>query len=225
MARYFKSLNKPNGRRTTYPTYGVMSDSTVPTGNRQEPEHPYGVTELKYHEGGEIANFYSDGSSGTRSPTELFDHLPSTLTVSTMFADHRLRPHMMTVMALAMRDHPGAQLVAGSHLTDYSSDLSRNAHKKGLVVPHADNPDMQTEYESEYGERRPPAAFKGRFTQTAPHEYIKGSLMGDYAVEVPHSEVMAGKQFLKQMLRPGTTRKQTPRAESEQMQLPGMESK
>ena len=224
MARYFKSLNRPEGGRTDFPTYGVMSDAPIQHPFRGE-EHPYGTVEMQYKEVSERPNFTKSGNNTKHNPTELFEHQPATLTVNSMFTDHRLRPHMMTVMALAMKDHPDAQLVAGSSLTSFSSDLSRHAHKKGLVTPHRDNPEMKTEYEQEYGAPHAATAKKGKFEQSASPGFIQNHLMGHYAEEIPHSEVMAGKQFLKQVLRPGVApkaRKQTPKTQSEQLKLPGI---
>ena len=227
MPRYFKDKNeRPDfPRGDNHPAYGVLGDEEIDRGFG--PEHPSGYTTFYHRPSREDPNILKGGHGWGNVPhrgfhpdaTELFRHTPETLTVNSMFADHRVRPHMMTVMALAMQDHPNAQLVAGETLTADSSALSRHAHKLGLVVPHPDNPEMEKSEGNEY------TAQPAKFTQlTSPRE-MKQRFLGETTTEVPHSEVMAGKQFLKQMLRPGTTRKQTPRVESEQMQLPGMESK
>lgn len=226
MPRYFKDTNESEygtkQSKDSHPSYGVLGDEVVKRSSFG-PEYASGVVHMYHTPEREHPNFRKDGKDIVGA-TELFRHVPGTLTVNSMYADHRVRPHMMTVMALAMKDHPNAQLVAGSSLTSFSSALSKNAHKRGLVVPHADNPEMQTDYErgeSDY----PDTHSLHKFTQTSTDRDMRRSHLGDTTKQISHSEVMAGKQFLKQVLRPGATpeaKKQTPKTQSEQLQLPGI---
>lgn len=220
MARYFRDLGKGHPFEGSFPGYSVLANTSDQEGYGGTTVHAMGYVNMHHIPSRETPNRFEPGSEGSvdGNKTELFNHTPAELTVNTMYADKRVRPHMMTLMALAKMDHPDADIVASDTLSHFSSKLSQNAHKRGLVKANYDNPDMRSSGSS----RDSHSVFTGT---EADARRATGAEVWQSIEELTPSHVMAGKQFLKQMLRPGTTRKQTPRVESEQMQLPGMESK
>jgi len=217
MARYFKDLGKGYAHGGSFPGYSVLADTPDSEGYGGTTVHAMGYVNMHHVPASETPNRFEPKSEGSfdGNKTELFTHTPAELTVNTMYADKRVRPHMMTLMALAKMDHPDAEIVASDTLSHFSSKLSQNAHKRGLVKANYDNPDML----SSGGSRDSHSVYTGT---VADARRATGADTWQGIKEIPHSEVMAGKQFLKQMLRPGTTRKQTPRVESEQLKLPGI---
>jgi hypothetical protein len=133
-----------------------------------------------------------------------------------MYADKRVRPHMMTVMALAKLDHPNAQIVAPDSLSNFSSKLAKNAHERGLVKPSYDNPDMETD-----DDPKEPDSYARQVGSV--HRFTTDKLGVD-AYDLTRSEVMKGKQFLKETLRP-RKEETAPAPQSDQPRLPGMEDK
>lgn len=219
MARYFKSPNRGYGDGVSYPSYGVIHDTpdaaaTARAGGK--PQYPYGYVSMYHTPSREDLNFDSDGNPMKRNATELFRHRPEELHVNLMYADKRVRPHMMTVMALAKLDHPNAQIVAPDSLSNFSSKLAKNAHERGLLKPSYDNPDMGTDDDPNEGDVYA--------RQVGSVHRIKEDRLGVDAYELTRSEVMKGKQFLKETLRP--KKEQTaPAPKFDQPQLPGMEDK
>ena len=219
MPRYYKNQqplpqffpDRPN--RTTILHYGVIGDKEdQPTGR-----YPFGQVRMEHTRAQELPNF-SGGKELWRESqvTELFDHIPETMEVSGMYAHKALRPHMMTVMALAMQDHPNATIVADSVLSGFSSRLAQNAHKRGLLQPHEYNLDMVSETGMDEDHDDNQLASREEFTD----HVMSGK--GYPATEIPHSEVMAGKQFLKQMLRPTPEPTPAPTPVVDHPQFPGM---
>lgn len=219
MARYFKNPNKGYGGGVSYPTYGVVHDTPDAAATARaggEPQYPYGYASMYHTPSREDPNFDSDGHPLKRNATELFRHRPEELHVNLMYADKRVRPHMMTVMALAKLDHPNAQIVAADSLSNFSSKLAKNAHERGLLKPSYDNPDMGTDDDPNGGDVYA--------RQVGTMSKIKDNRLGTGAFELTRSEVMKGKQFLKETLRP--RKEQTaPAPKFDQPQLPGMEDK
>jgi hypothetical protein len=219
MARYFKNPNKGYGDGVSYPSYAVVHDThdSLATANAGGvPQYPYGYVSMYHTPSRESANFDSDGHPMKRNATELFTHRPEELHVNLMYADKRVRPHMMTVMALAKLDHPNAQIVAPDSLSTFSSKLAKNAHERGLLKPSHDNPDMETDDVADYYD--PYARQVGTVSK------IKNDRIGTGAYELTRSEVMKGKQFLKETLRP-RKEETAPAPKFDQPQLPGMEDK
>lgn len=219
MARYFKKEMDPEkgGGSRSYPRYGVISDKPSSVSPDFGNIHPYGYINFNYDQVQETPNrFNRQEGDNTPLPTELFRNSPEKLTVTSMFADRRVRPHMMTLMALAKQDYPTARLESASHLSQFSSRLSKNAHERGLVSPHEYNTKMETDDTGDVDTA---------YEQTSDVPSIENVVSGFTAVkDIPHSDVMAGKQFLKQMIRPVTEQK-TPKYNAKQPQLPGMEDK
>ena len=217
MARYFRNSGNGYAFGSSFPGYSVLSD-TVDQEGGGKTIHAMGYVNMHYTPSSEEPNFDSDGHPMKRNATELFTHRPAELHVNTMYADRRVRPHMMTIMAIAKMDHPDADIVASDQLSRFSSHLVQSAHKRGLVKANSDNPEMTAS--------AIPSSRDGYSKYTGSEEDARrstGALVWQGVKEIPHSEVMAGKQFLKQTLRPDTTKKQTPKTQSEQPQLPGME--
>jgi hypothetical protein len=219
MARYFKNPNKGYGDGVSYPTYGVIHDTpdaaaTARAGGK--PQYPYGYASMYHTPSREDPNFDSDGHPMRKNATELFTHRPEELHVNLMYADKRVRPHMMTVMALAKLDHPNAQVVAPDSLSNFSSKLAKNAHERGLLKPSYENPKMETDEDPNEGDVYA--------RQVGSVHRITTDRLGVNAFELTRSEVMKGKQFLKETLRP--RKEQTaPAPKFDQPQLPGMEDK
>jgi hypothetical protein len=221
MARYYKNVPDDSYEKRRR-TYGVIGDQgSYSTLDTKEARHPYGEVYLQHAPAQEHPNFDSGGYSMTMdpNPTELFEHSPETLTVDGMRADKRVRPHMMTVMALAQQDHPNAQIVAGSSLTKFSSALSKTAVDKGLIVPHRQNPEMKTMDEI----RGAPETEEDFASEAMVNPEHKLKMANAYEGFIPEKEVMKGKQFLKEMLRPKTAPPSAPEPKYEQPRLPGME--
>ena len=229
MARYFKNTSDPSR-----PMYGVLGDkehslpvNTYADVNPTDPPspalHAYGYAHLKHSPQKESPNFGEGGSiwGDNPEPTELFTHKPETLEVDRLYSHPEVRPHMMTIMALATRDHPTAQITSSDSLTGFSSTLARNASKRGLVKAHRANKDMNVTNRSEIDD----------FTndQLGTEDTMKGHTLSwsqpEKVTEFSRSEVMAGKQFLRQMLRPGATNQkieESSKPQSEQLKLPGI---
>ena len=206
MPRYFKNDLTSGGNGESH--YGVIGDKEDPSTGK----YPYGRVALDHVKASETANnFYSIHTTST----ELFNHSPETMQVSMMYAHRAVRPHMMTVMALAMQDHPHAKIVAASTLSGFSSRLAQNAHKHGLLQPHRSNLDMASETGMDEDHD---------FNQLTSREGFTDEILGERgynsATEISHSEVMAGRQFLKQMLRP--TPEPAPAPVAEHPRFPGM---
>jgi hypothetical protein len=222
MARYFKSPHGGYADSTSFPSYGVIHDTPDTSTERSpnsDPVYPYGYVNLYHTPSKEHPNFNSRGGRKSDA-TELFTHTPAELHVNLMYADKRVRPHMMTVMALAKLDHPDAQIMSPNSLSNFSSKLARNAHERGLLKPSYDNPDMTTDDWKNEND------WHARQVNTEAH--IRNLKLGGGAVEIPRSEVMKGKQFLKETLRPKTaspTEPSAPAPKYDQPQLPGMEDK
>jgi hypothetical protein len=221
MAQYYKNVPDDSfGKR--HRTYGVVgTEGSYSRIDDEKPVHPVGEVQFNFQQAQENLNFHQGGfpiwiDKSGNYPTELFRGTPATLTVSSMRADKRVRPHMMTVMALAQQDHPHAQIVAGSSLTKFSSALSKTAVNKGIAVPHASNPGMLTD--AERTEEPEPEDISPVIMRNPKHLL---DMAGAYEGYIPQKEVMAGKQFLKQMLRP--TKQPTPKEHYDQPRLPGME--
>jgi hypothetical protein len=218
MARYFKSPNKGYADGTSFPSYGVIHDTPDTSTDRSpksDPVYPYGYVNMYHTPSKEHPNFNSTGQL-KNGPTELFRHVPEELHVNLMYADKRVRPHMMTVMALAKVDHPNAQIVAPDSLSNFSSKLAKNAHERGLVKPSFDNPDLATD------DWKNEPDHHARMINTISH--VKNMKLGGGAYELTRSEVMKGKQFLKETLRP-RKEETAPAPKFDQPQLPGMEDK
>lgn len=215
MARYFKSPNKGYADGTSFPSYAVVHDTPEKSSDpHAEPKYPYGYANMYHTPSKEHPNF--KGEVMKPGATELFTHKPEELHVNLMYADKRVRPHMMTVMALAKLDHPNAQIVAPDSLSNFSSKLARNAHERGLLKPSYDNPDMETDDD--------PTEPDSYARQANTIQTIKNLRLGNGGHELTRAEVMKGKQFLKETLRP--RREQTaPAPKNDQPQLPGMEDK
>jgi hypothetical protein len=222
MARYFKNPNKGYADDASYPSYAVVHDTpdtSIERSPNSEPVYPYGYVNMYHTPAKEHPNFNTKGGRKSGA-TELFTHKPAELHVNLMYADKRVRPHMMTVMALAKLDHPDAQIVASDTLSNFSSKLAKNAHERGLLKPGDANPDMITE--DSVNQRDDYA----RQINTIYH--VRNLKLGGGAYELTRSEVMKGKQFLKETLRPKTaspTEPSTPAPKNDQPQLPGMEDK
>jgi hypothetical protein len=225
MAQYYKNVPDDSfGKR--HRTYGVVgTEGSYSSLDDKKPVHPVGEAKFTYRQAQEDLNFHQGGfpvliDKSGNNPTELFRGTPATLTVVSMVADKRVRPHMMTVMALAQQDHPHAQIVAGSSLTKFSSALSKNAVNKGIAVPHDSNPDMLTD--AERTEEPEPEDMTPVIMRNPENSMVRA---GAYEGYIPQKEVMAGKQFLKQMLRPTkqpTPTENTPTENYKQPRLPGM---
>jgi hypothetical protein len=220
MAQYYKNVPDDSyaKRRRIYGVVGT--EGSYSSLDNEKPIHPVGEAKFTYQKAQEYPNFGEDGyptrlSESHKYPTELFYGTPETLTVDSMRADKRVRPHMMTVMALAQQDHPHAQMVTGSSLTKFSSALSKTAVNKGIAVPHGSNPDMLTDAERT---EEPEPEDIAPVIMRNPKQIL--DMAGAYEGYIPQKEVMAGKQFLKQMLRPA--KQPAPKEYYDQPRLPGM---
>lgn len=216
MARYFRNLNKGYADDASYPAYAVVHDTPEKSSDpHAEPKYPYGYANLYHTKSKETPNF--KGEVMKPGATELFTHRPAELHVNLMYADKRVRPHMMTLMALAKLDHPDAQIVAPDSLSNFSSKLAKNAHERGLLKPSYDNPDMSTDDD--------PSEPDSYARQANTIQTIKNLRLGNGGHELTRAEVMKGKQFLKETLRPKTvspTEPSAPAPKFDQPQLPGM---
>jgi hypothetical protein len=193
MARYFRNLNKGYVEGSSYPSYAVVHDTPEESNNpRVAPRYAYGYANLYHTPSKEQPNF--KGEVMKPGATELFTHKPAELHVNLMYADKRVRPHMMTLMALAKLDHPDAQIVAPDTLSNFSSKLAKNAHERGLIKPSFENPDMSTDDDTDHPDEY--------VRQVANLPNIKNMVLGNGGHELTRAEVMKGKQFLKETLRP-----------------------
>jgi hypothetical protein len=106
-------------------------------------------------------------------------------------------------------------MITGSSLTKFSSALSKTAVNKGIAVPHESNPDMLTDAERT---EEPEPEDIAPVIMRNPKQVL--DMAGAYEGYIPQKEVMAGKQFLKQMLRPA--KQPAPKEYYDQPRLPGM---
>lgn len=232
MARYFRGSNPKLGLNNRTAHYEVMSDTY------QEPDrdeygdkisrggYPHGYVSLVYDKGKELPNFdnrpfaqqHYGGLSerqqflttqGKEMPTELFDSDPVKIMIDSAYSHPDMRRHMPKLLAIAQMDNPDIKLTASDSLTQYSSDLARNAVSKGLVNRPPSNKDMAfTARRSRHND----ATSRRNEVVSAPH--------GE-GVPIPHKDVLRGEQFLRVAL--GRGPKPTPEPNYEQPRLPGME--
>lgn len=75
-------------------------------------------------------------------PDTLFEHIPSSITITNMMADPSMSHTAMTLAAMAKRDFKAEKIVASGDLSVHSSPLVQNAVQRGLPVEtSASNPD------------------------------------------------------------------------------------
>lgn len=67
-------------------------------------------------------------------PETLFEHTPSSITITNMMADPSMSHTAMTLSALAKRDFKADKIVASGDLSVHSSPLVQNAVQRGLPV-------------------------------------------------------------------------------------------
>ena len=160
---------------------------------------------------GGISFDYRNRTGGSKPPTELFHTDPDRLVVDSAFSHPDMSRHVPHLLAIAQMDNPHVKLSAAEDLSGYSSRLSRNAAKRGLVLPHPDNLDMA-------GDPKDISANED--------EYQRRIMVSDRAMDestrIPEHAILSGKQFLRAALgrQPRTERMKAP--DSEQLTLPGI---
>ena len=173
---------------------------TTPNFDFRDPTDPYGLS----------VQFLSR-SKMRGTPTELFHTDPDRLVVDSAFAHPDMSRHIPHLLAIAQMDNPNTKLTASDNLSGYSSRLSRNAAKKGLVLPHPDNLHMDGD---------------ARDLSASADEYQRRTMVSDRVMDestrIPEHAILSGKQFLREALgrKPRTERMKAP--DSEQLTLPGI---
>ena len=238
MARYYRGSNfnrlKEDGDRVNY----VAMRDTYQNGKESESGsikddyeggYPVARVQLSYEAGsGTTPNFdnseftervygghseehyYRTRGSG-KAPTELFHSDPDRVVVDSAFAHPDMRRHIPHLLAIAQMDNPSMKLTASEDLSGYSSRLSKNAAKKGLVLPHPNNPKM-------HGDKADISADSD--------EYQRRTMVSDRVLDestrIPEHAILNGKQFLRAALgrQPRTEQMKAP--DSEQLTLPGI---
>lgn len=186
--------------------------------------YPVARVKLRYEQGeGTTPNFDLNGSDpgtsfdyrnrtgGSKPPTELFHSDPDRVVVDSAFAHPDMSRHVPHLLAIAQMDNPHVKLSAAEDLSGYSSRLSRNAAKKGLVLPHPGNLDMSSDGE-------PIDANQDNYSRKT---MISDRVM-DESTRIPEHAILNGKQFLREALgrKPRTEQSKAPK--SEQLTLPGI---
>ena len=218
MPRYFKTKDHykytdSEGITTEHLGYGVVSDAS--TGYKNE-EHPFGYSRLKRTSSYEIPNVYVNKG---KPETELFTHVPENIKVTHLFADKRVRPHMMTMMGLLKNDYPNAEITHDASLSIFSSRLTRHALNRGLVTRNPENRNANPN-----GSHHDTTPVQEGNMATIYNHVTNGSNESKIT-EIAPEDVAKGRQTVRNMIRPGSApkeRKQTPKVESEQLKLPGI---
>lgn len=140
----------------------------------------------------------------------LFDTIPSTMRVNSMFADPSMTTSAITMGAIA-KQHFGASKVEASHdLSPFSSKLVKNAESRGLVQTSEGNPTARVTNHS----------------TLSPMEMLPETVNRLSSARVPDSEVASARAGLRKTLRGDKVVRNntpvTPKGLSNQF-LPGME--
>ena len=218
MTRYFKSddpykFKDSEGITTEHLGYGVVSDAS--TGYKNE-QHPFGYSRLKRTSSYEIPNTFG---YQVHPETELFTHVPENIKVTHLFADKRVRPHMMTMMGLLKNDYPNAEITHDASLSIFSSRLTRHALSRGLVTRNPENRNANPT-----GSHHDVTPVQQGNMSTIKNHITNGSDESNLT-EIAPEDVAKGRQTVRNMIRPGVApkaRKQTPKTQSEQLKLPGI---
>lgn len=122
-----------------------------------------------------------------RPPTELFTHVSPQLKEA--FVDPAIRHVLPTMVGIAMKKLNAEHDVpmADQSLTRWSSELSQNAVKRGLAVPHPTNPTMDVT--SDYNDHE------------IPRNLTLGLSPDWHGSIVPQEDVRAGQQWVRSRLR------------------------
>lgn len=237
MARYYRDSNfnriSSDGDRVNYvamsdkyqePEQGPLNPKPYWGHGLAEGGYPVARIKLNYEQGeGTTSNFDLNGSDpgtsfnyrtrtgGSKPPTELFHTDPDRLVVDTAYAHPDMRKHIPHLLAIAQMDNPNTKLTASNDLSGYSSRLSKNAAKKGLVLPHPDNLDMAGD----------PTDISAKSDEYQRRTMVSERVL-DESNRIPEHAILNGKQFLREALgrKPRTEQMKAP--DTEQLTLPGI---
>jgi len=214
-----------DGDRVKYLAISDKYQNAVGAGTvRSSGGYPEAHVKLSYEQGrGTTPNFELSGfdpgdsyeyrrrTGGSTPPTELFHSDPDRLVIDSAYAHPDMRRHVPRLLAIAQVDNPNMKLTASDALSGYSSRLSRNAAKKGLVLPHPGNEHM-------VGKRSEISA--------ASDEYERKNMISnarqDESTRIPEHDILNGEQFLREALGYKPKTKQTKAPDTEQLTLPGI---
>jgi hypothetical protein len=186
--------------------------------------YPVARVKLSYEQGeGTTANFdlngpnpgtsfdYRNRTGGSKPPTELFHTDPDRLVVDSAYAHPDMSRHIPHLLAIAQMDNPNTKLTASEDLSGYSSRLSRNAAKKGLVLPHPDNLDMAGD----------PKDISAKSDEYQRRTMVSERVL-DESTRIPEHAILNGKQFLRAALGRKPRTEQVKAPDTEQLTLPGI---
>lgn len=220
MAQYYRTNNKLQyekdeyGHHPTYKTYRAVSDDYVPDkgiSRMWSGGYPYAQVEISHvNDESHTPNDFS--VTNPEPATELFKSTRARARISGAYANPTMRHHIPTLLAIAKQDHPDTDFISDSALTQDSSKLAKHGIAKGLVQPHPHNLDASTT------DAHP-------LYSTDPDMYKMGRDPFPGETVIPKSDVMRGKQFLRQVLGRGRTPQAAPAPKFDQPQLPGMEDR
>jgi len=239
MARYYRGSNfnrmSEDGDRVNYvamsdnyqePEQGPKHPQAFRGENPGDGGYPVARVKLSYEAGnGTTPNFdfrdptepnglslqFLSRSNRRGTPTELFHTDPDRLVVDSAFAHPDMSRHIPHLLAIAQMDNPNTKLTASEDLSGYSSRLSRNAAKKGLVLPHPENLDMAGD----------PTDINAHADEYQRRTMVSDRVM-DESTRIPEHAILNGKQFLREALgrKPRTEQMKAP--STEQLTLPGI---
>ena len=177
-----------------------QGEGTTPNFDFRDPTEPSGLS----------LQFLSR-SKMRGTPTELFHTDPDRLVVDTAYAHPDMSRHVPHLLAIAQMDNPNTKLTASEDLSGYSSRLSRNAAKKGLVLPHPGNLGMAGD----------PTDISADSDAYQRRTMVSDDVM-DESTRIPEHAILNGKQFLRAALgrKPRTEQMKAP--DTEQLTLPGI---
>ena len=212
MTQFYRSNNKLGLDEDHYPktkTYRAVSDNYVPDAEKWSGGYPYATVDLTHmrHESHTPNDFRLNVSE---PETELFTSKRAQAKISGAYANPAMRHHIPHLLAIAKQDHPDVDFVSDSALTQDSSKLAKHGIAKGLVQPHHYN------LEADSSDTHP-------LYSTDPDAYKMGRNPYPDETVIPTSEVMKGKQFLRQVLGRGRVPQAAPAPKYDQPRLPGME--
>jgi len=219
MAQYYRSedklqyhIDEGGGKHPSVKTYRAVSSDYSPDkglSGAWSGGYPYAQVELAHmRDESHVPNDFS--ASNPNLATELFKSTKAQAKIAGAYANPTMKQHIPTLLAIAQQDHPNTELVSDYSLTPDSSKLAKHGIAKGLVKPNENN--LEAESSAPAHATNPDSYKMGR--NPFPNETV-----------IPKSEVMQGKQFLRQVLGRGRTPQAAPAPKFDQPQLPGMEDR
>jgi len=217
VAQYYRTndklkynIDEDGGKYPTYKTYRAVSDNYSPDkgiSGAWSGGYPYAQVELVHmRDESHVPNDFS--VSNPNPATELFTSTGAQAKIGGAYANPTMKQHIPALLAIAKQDHPNTEFVSDHSLTPDSSKLAKHGIAKGLVTP--------SKYNTEADATSIP-----ELTDADSYKMGRNPFPGETVI--PKSEVMQGKQFLRQVLGRGRTPQAAPAPKFDQPRLPGME--